>query len=162
MCAIICCYGRTVPANYILLFVFTAAESYCVAGLTSFYDPNTVFMAGLTTALVTIALTIYAMFTKTDISVFYGLIWVVYLAMMPICIVGFVLPGFNRLYILYCCLGVIFYSLFLIIDTMQICKTSKSMGGYAVGYDDYVIGALQLYLDIIMIFVYLLQIFGQR
>ena len=162
MCALICCFGRTVPWNYALLFVFTAAESYCVAGLTSFYDQQVVFMAGLSTALVTISLTMYAMFTKTDISVFVGLVWVVYLAMLPITIVGFCLRGFNTLYILYCILGIIFYSLFLIIDTMQICKSQKSLGGYAVSYDDYVIGALQLYLDIIMIFVYLLQLFGNR
>lgn len=31
-----------------------------------------------------------------------------------------------------------------------------------ITYDDYIMGALQLYLDIVMIFIYLLEIFGSR
>jgi len=48
-------------------------------------------LAGLTTALVTISLTIYAMFTKTDIRVFMALVFVLYLAMLPMCIIGAIL-----------------------------------------------------------------------
>lgn len=39
MCAIICCFRRKTPHNYILLFVFTACESYMVGGLTARYEP---------------------------------------------------------------------------------------------------------------------------
>ena len=86
-------------------------------------------MAGLGTALVTVSLTAYAMFTKVNIEVFYALAWVVYMAMLPMIIIGAVLK-LQALNILYCSLGLIFYSLFLIIDTMMICNSNKSMGGY--------------------------------
>jgi FtsH-binding integral membrane protein len=81
--------------------------------------------------------------------------------MLPIIIIGFVVsvPGLN---ILYCCLGLIFYSVFLIIDTMQICKVGKSAGGMDISFDDYVLCALNLYLDIIMIFVYILKLLGNK
>ena len=160
MCAIICCVGRTVPGNYIALAIFTIAEGYCVAGLTAAYPPDLVVTAGLATALVTISLTIYAFYTKTEMTVFMGLAFVVYLAMFPILLFGAFFMKMQALYIFYCCLGLILYSLFLIIDTMQIVRNNKSLGGYEVDYDDYVIGAMQLYLDIVMIFVYILALLG--
>ena len=159
MCMIICCFGRQVPLNFILLTIFTLCEGFMVATITAAYDEKTVMLAGLATALTTISLTIYAMFTKVNIEVFYALIFVIYIAMFPLMIVGWLI-GLAWIRVLYCCLGLIFYSIFLIVDTMQICRSNKSLGGYAVEYDDYIIGALQLYLDIIMIFVYILQLLG--
>ena len=166
MCMIICCLGRKTPHNYILLFIFTVCESYMVAGLTARYERNTVIAAGATTALVAVSLTIYAMFTKVRLEIFYAMVFVIYLAMLPMMILCFILR-LPALHIIYCALGLIMYSLFLIIDTIQICKSvelEKKHGpaGLQMTFDDYVIGALNLYLDIIMIFIYLLNIFGSR
>ena len=113
---IICCFGRSVPANYILLALFTLFESYAVAGITARYDPNTVIAAGIATALVTTSLTIYAWVTKVKMEVFYAMAFVVCLAMIPLMIASMIM-GNGTIYTMYCCLGVIFYSLFLIIDT---------------------------------------------
>lgn len=165
MCMIICCFGRKAPLNFILLMLFTACEAYMIAGLTAQYDKNTVLMAGSTTALVTVSLSIYAMTTKTDISVFMAAVFVLYLAMMPITIMSFFLWNIPGMYIFYNVLGLIFYSLYLIIDTMMICQSAqlqKKHGYSMITYDDYIIAALQLYLDIVMIFVYLLQLFGKK
>jgi FtsH-binding integral membrane protein len=68
--ALVCCYGRTHPINLILLAVFTLCESFIVGGLTSFYEPKTVILAGTGTALVTVSLTFYAMTTKVSIEIF--------------------------------------------------------------------------------------------
>ena len=54
-----------------------------VAGITARYERELVMTAGLGTALVSISLTIYAMNTKQDISVFYAMVFVVYFAMFP-------------------------------------------------------------------------------
>mmetsp|Transcript_24733 Transcript_24733/g.38508 ORF Transcript_24733/g.38508 Transcript_24733/m.38508 type:complete len:226 (-) Transcript_24733:55-732(-) len=162
--ALVCCFGRKAPHNLILLFLFTLCESYMVAGLTAFYKDagqgDAVILAGLSTMLVTISLTIYAFRTKTKLEVFAALGFVVYLAVFPIMIMGLFI--FTRgMYIFYCVLGLFFYSLFLIIDTMLIVG-GKSMNGAKCALDDYVIGAMMLYLDIIMIFIYLLRIFGSK
>jgi FtsH-binding integral membrane protein len=37
----------------------------------------------------------------------------------------------------------------------------KSMNGYECDLDDYVTGAMMLYIDIIMIFVYILKLLGK-
>ena len=58
--------------------------------------------------------------------------------------------------LIYCTLGVALFSFYLIFDTQLI------VGGedkYAmIGNDDYILGAIILYLDIINIFIYILQI----
>lgn len=160
ICMILCCYGRVHPTNLILLAGFTVCETYMVAATTIFYSPEVVVQAGLATSLVTVSLTIYAFRTKVDIEVFQAMAFVVYLAMLPILIISlFVFPG-NLLYTLYNVLGVLLYSLFLIIDTMMICNNGKGMSNYAVSYDDYVMGAVMLYIDIVMLFLYILRLFG--
>ena len=55
-------------------------------------------------------------------------------------------------------LGVFLFGVYLIFDTQLV------MGGkrYQLSIDDFIVGALILYLDIIMIFLYLIQIFGGR
>lgn len=156
---LICCYGRSVPINYILLFIFTFCESWAVAGLTAYYDKNTVMLAGGATALTTVALTIYAWRTKTSIEVFGALAFVICLAMIPIGIISWFVGGGMR--VLYLCLGVLLYGLFLIIDTIMIVG-GKPASGQACSMDDYVIGAMMLYLDIIMLFIYLLRLLGDR
>jgi len=159
-CMIICCFGRSSPINMVLLFLFTLCESWMVAGFTSAYEPKIVCVAGAATALATISLTIYAMRTKTNIEVFMAMAFVVYLAMLPLIIIGMIV-GLGALYTLYCALGLLFYSLYLIIDTMMICG-GKTSSGYGCSLDDYVIGAMMLYLDIIMIFIYILRLLGDR
>lgn len=114
---LICCFRRQSPHNYILLFIFTACETYMVGGLTARYDQKLVILAGLVTALVVIALTIYAMRTKTSIEFFYAITFVIYIAMIPLWIIGLFMHV-KALHIVYCALGLLFYSVFLIIDTM--------------------------------------------
>lgn len=158
MCSIVCCFGRTAPLNMVLLGAFTLCETFMLGGITSQYQKEVVAMAGLATALVTISLTVYAWRTTVKIEVFGALAFVVYLAMLPMAIIGFFyMPKF--LYTIYMCLGLIFYSLYLIIDTIIICGKEKH-NGVAMDYNDYVIGALMLYIDIVMIFVYILRLLG--
>ena len=160
MFAIVCCFGRSHPTNYILLAIFTVCETYLVGATTAEYDQKTVMMAGAATAAATIALTVYAMRTKKDIEVFMALAFVVYLAMLPIMIICLFIRV-EIMYTLYLCLGIVLYSLYLIIDTMMICK-GNSFSGRDCGYDDHVIGALMLYIDIIMLFIYILRLLGKK
>lgn len=141
MFSIICCLGRTYPYNFVLLAIFTVCESFLVGGFTAIYNSNIVILAGLSTALVTISLTLYALRTKVKIEIFMALAFVIYFAMFPLIIIGAIF-GIRAIHIIYCCLGLLMYSLFLIIDTIQICGNKKSMGGFEVDYNDYIIASL--------------------
>lgn len=158
--AIVCCFGRTTPINYFLLLAFTVCETVMVGGITAQYEQRVVMMAGGATALTTVALTVYAFRTKVNIEVFMAMTFVVYMAMFPIMIAGFFVWG-PVMNVLWCCLGVLFYGLYLVIDTMMIVR-GKAVSGYGCSYDDFVVGALMLYMDIVMLFIYLLRLFGDR
>ena len=155
---LICCrnIARQVPTNYILLGLWTFCEAYMVATLCSFYAPVVVISAASMTFAVTFALTLYACTTKTDFTFMGGLLFVGVCLLFCLGIFTFVIGNF--LNTLYCVLGVFVYSLYLIFDTQLV------MGkfGNEFSIDDYIVAALMIYIDIIQIFIYLLQIFGRR
>lgn len=85
------CYkkvARSVPINYILLIIFTLAESYLVAMISSMYSRDVVLMAAALTAAVTIALTLYAIFTSTDYTECGGILVVCCVALIVGGIIG--------------------------------------------------------------------------
>ena len=158
--AILCCrnVARKVPVNYIMLLLFTLAFSFIVAVITVPYSPAIVIQAGAATALTTIALTVYALTTKTDMTFYGGALYILSVAMTMI-IVTFSLFSPASLYNpIWCALAVIFYGFFLIYDTQLI----AGRGHYKLSVDDYIIGALIIYLDIIMLFLELLKLFGRK
>jgi protein lifeguard len=148
--------ARKVPINYILLFIWTICESYMVATATSFHDPMIVMFAAILTLAVVGALTLYACTTKTDFTYLGGLLFVL-VTVLLIWGIFIMIFGFF-LYTLYCVFGLIVFSLYLIYDTQLIMgKFNKEYG-----IDDYIIAALNIYIDIIQIFLYVLQILGRR
>ena len=158
--AILCCrnVARRVPVNYIMLLVFTLAFSFLVAAVTVPYSPDIVIQAGGATALTTIALTVYALTTKTDMTLFGGALYIFSVAFLMI-ILTFSLFSPASLYSPFlCALAVVLYGFFLIYDTQLV----AGKGHHKLSVDDYIIGALIIYLDIIMLFLELLKLFGRK
>ena len=57
--------------------------------------------------------------------------------------------------LIYACLGALLFSVYLVVDTQMM------MGGkhkYTISPEEYIFAALNLYLDIINLFMYILQI----
>lgn len=164
---LICCksVARKVPTNYILLAVWTFCESWMVATCASFYDPTTVFIAAALTAAVTCALTVYACTTKTDFTFCGGLLFaatcLMFFTGLFFLIFGmgsYGSPTFKVINILYCSLGVLVYSIYLIYDTQLV------MGKFGIEYniEDYIVAAMMIYIDIIQLFLYILRMLGSR
>lgn len=110
-----------------------------------------VIIAATMTLAITLAATLYAMFTKTDFTTKWGIILVILCALLFLGI--FSIFWYDRfLLILYCTLGVILFGIYLIIDTQLI------LGGKRLQFsiDDYAAAAMLLYIDIIQIFMYIL------
>jgi len=165
VCIMITCYttfARSVPTNYYLLGIFTFCEAYLVAMITTAYTPGSVLLAAALTVSLTLALTLYACTTKTDYTTCGAAL---FLLAWGLCIFGGIMiwswsnGGINKhSYLAFQGLGVLIYGAYLIYDTQII------MGGgkYELTLDDYVIGALVLYIDIIVLFLKLLRMFGSR
>ena len=110
------------------------------------------------TAVVTVALTFYACTTKTDFTMCGGFFFLLVVVMMMLILVSFFMTWVTWWHPVLSGFLILCYGLFLIYDTQLIAGGKK----YELGYDDYVIGSLLLYVDIIMLFVELLRLFGGR
>jgi FtsH-binding integral membrane protein len=115
-------------------------------------DSTPVFVAAVMTLGITLALTLYTLTTKTDFTTMGGLLYVLCMSAL---LFGFFffLPEFSALYNLYCFFWAIIYGAYIVYDTQLI------VGGktYELSIEDYIIGALILYIDIIGLFIRLLQ-----
>ena len=161
--------ARKTPHNYIALLMFTMLEAYWIAFIcqTSVYDSyrnsftddgyRTIIMAGSMTIAVVAAATTYAWTTKTDFTRLGGLIFVLVVTLFMLGLFAIFFYSYILMMII-CTLGVLLYGIFLIFDTQLI----LGEGRHKLLIDDYILGALHLYSDIIMIFYYLLQLLGAR
>ena len=147
---------RAVPLNYIMLGIYTLAHSYMVALITLLYDKDTVFMAFACTAGMFMALTTYACFTKTDLTYMGGA-----LSTSTMMVVMFlILFSFFRnkiLNLVVCLIMVVLLSFWIIYDTQIVLGGGKYE---ELTLDDYCLGALIIYSDVITLFLYLLQLLG--
>jgi protein lifeguard len=143
MLVIVCCKScaRAVPGNYILLFLFTAAWSYMVAGICGYYDPTSVFVVACMTLSMTVGLTFLGCFMKDDdVNCCIGFATALVFVLIPMIIFSwFYMDRF--LFIMISGLVVLLTSIYIIIDANMIAKR--------LSVDDYIFGALTLYIDII-------------
>jgi FtsH-binding integral membrane protein len=154
-CVIVCFQStmRIIPYNYIILFSFTAAESYVVSFICSTYNPKLVFMAAFMTMSLVISLTIYAMTTKTDFTMQGGLLFVLGCGVFMFGF--FLLFSQNKfLHIIFCIIGIVLFGLYLIYDTQLILGNKEN----ALEVDDYILAAFILYTDIVYLFLKILEL----
>lgn len=148
---------RSVPTNYIVLIIFTCAYSWDVAAITCTYTPSSVLACLFLTFVVVITLSIYAWKTQDDFTIIGGtlLVSLVLLIFSSIILIFISIPLFNII-ILYASL--IIFCIYLIYDTQLLC----GKGRVKFSEDDYILAAINIYLDIIILFLKILQIFGSK
>lgn len=154
-----CCENvrRQAPMNFIFLGIFTIAESFLLGITSSVYAADAVMMAVGITAAVCLALTLFAFQTKWDFTVMGGALLCAVVILFIFGIVAIFLPGNRIVTLVYASLGALIFSLYLVYDTQLM------MGGkhkYSISPEEYIFAALNLYLDIINIFLYILTIIG--
>ena len=153
VCIMFSCFkerARRVPLNYILLLSFTLCMSFYCFIFCAFFDPQDVIVAALLTVAATVGLTVYAIKTTTDFSFCGGFLF----CFGFLFVFSFAFYFWIRITVLWLMIGVLIYSLYLIYDTQLI------IGNVGIEYsiDDYCFAALNLYIDIIYLFLKILQI----
>ncbi|KAI5694595.1 hypothetical protein M8J75_001818 [Diaphorina citri] len=155
---ITCCESvrRSSPMNVIFLGIFTLAESFLLGVISSRYNAEYVFYAAVITCVICLALTIFAFQTKIDFTMMGGVLFVCVIVLM---IFGIVMIFFHGkvMTLIYASLGAILFSVYLIYDTQLM------IGGnhrYSISPEEYIFASLNLYLDVINIFLSILQILG--
>ncbi|KAL7735650.1 hypothetical protein ACLKA6_002535 [Drosophila palustris] len=158
MLCMACCEGvrRQTPTNFIFLGIFTIAQSFLLGVTATRYAPTEVLMALGLTAAVCLALTIFAMQTKIDFTMMGGILLACMVVFMIFGIVAIFFKG-KIITLVYASFGALLFSVYLIYDTQLM------MGGdhkYSISPEEYIFAALNLYLDIVNIFIYILTIIG--
>lgn len=137
------------PTNLILLAAFTVVEAYTVGVLVTFFDQMVVIQAFFLTAAVVIGLTVFTFQTKRDFSsmgasLYCGLLILVMGGFLQVCVGG------ELTHMLLAVGGALLFSLFIIYDTQMIMTR--------VSPEEYISATIELYLDIINLFIEILKI----
>lgn len=144
------CYGRHHPMNLFALLGFTLCESYLVGYTCLFYNSALILMACGITLSTFVGLTAYVMYTKADFNFLgaglYSCLWIMIIGSF---ISAFLpnMPVFNVAMAILGCITAVGYILY---DTSEIINRME--------IDEYVFACMSLYIDIIMLFLNLLQL----
>ncbi|XP_032801963.1 protein lifeguard 2-like isoform X1 [Petromyzon marinus] len=152
---------RRFPLNIILLSIFTLAMSYMTGTLASFYSTRSVMLCFGITALVCFSVTIFCFQTKFDFTTCHGLLFVLLMALVLTGLVAAIAVPFGYmpwLHVVYGGLGAVVFTLFLAYDTQLLIGNRR----YAISPEEHIFASLNLYMDLVYIFMFLLQIFGSR
>lgn len=144
--------GKRHPTNMILLTIFTLCESYSLAYLGT-KRAEVVIAAGLITAAVTVALFIYALSSKSDFTYMGGFLFICASALLAAVIINFFVES-SPFGVIISCIGAVIFGMYIIYD-VQIMTGKKA---YSLSIDDYVVGAINLYVDILGLFLDLVNI----
>ena len=155
--ALACCgdLRRRFPHNFIILALFTLAEALTMGIVVARFDTTIVVTAIAITAIVCVALTLFAMQTKIDFTVCNGAAFVLLLVLMLMGLVMACFPSTPALRIVYSGCGALIFSLFLLIDTQMIVGGNRQL---QISPEEYIMAVITLYLDIIQLFLHILQL----
>lgn len=172
-----------VPYNYTLLFIFTILSSVVVSKISLASQqgaPGVVFEAFALTAAAVIGITIFAFTGLKDPDS--GIVELSFIApgLSALALVFGVAAFFvfgpqenlgcdldettgkckrDGMKLLYACIGVMLFALIMLFDTKSVIGGKSMM--FELGPETYILGALQLYLEIINMFVLLMVILGE-
>ena len=151
---IVCCIhtiGNKYPWNLVALFVFTLSESVLVSYVCMMYSNQyiTVLVAFATTVLLFISLTAIAYFSSIDFSMMNGLLYIslISLVTMSMFQMFLQLPVLNTI---IAWVSVVIFSGYVLHDTSLILKH--------LGPDSTIEAVISLYLDVINLFINILQL----
>lgn len=150
---------RSFPLNFILLSLLTLGYALVASVLSSQYNTITVLLAIGTTALATFIILLLAKFSPFDITTCgCGLCILGILHLVASLLFIAIFKDIQTSALLIAGLGSFLISLYLMYDLQLI------MGGRSVELspEEYILGAVILYIDIINLFQYMLIIFGSR
>jgi FtsH-binding integral membrane protein len=165
LCVLICSPGlaQRTPHNYIFLLIFSVCQGVMLGLICSLYTLSSVAAAMAGTLVLTAALVAYARCTTSDFTGYgpylYVSVWVLILwgIMAGFCVRT---EAFPMIHTVYCAAGILLFSFFIVHDTQLIIGGKHKK--YQFSTDMYVFAALNLYLDVLNLFLMILSLGGDR
>uniref|UniRef100_A0A3B1K3T2 Glutamate receptor, ionotropic, N-methyl D-aspartate-associated protein 1a (glutamate binding) n=1 Tax=Astyanax mexicanus TaxID=7994 RepID=A0A3B1K3T2_ASTMX len=156
--ALSCCgeFRRKHPWNLVALSILTLSLSYMVGMIASFYNTDSVIIAVGITSVVCFSVVIFSLQSKYDFTSCRGVLFVCLIVLILFSFLCMVIRH-KILHIVYASLGALLFTCFLAVDTQLLLGNKK----LALSPEEYIFAALNLYTDIINIFMYILAIVGR-
>ncbi|XP_066299930.1 protein lifeguard 1-like [Branchiostoma lanceolatum] len=155
-----CCPNvrRNFPINFICLAIFTLAEGYLLGSISAAYGADAVMWAAGITAVVSLSLTVFALQTKIDFTVMGGCLFVFLIVLLCFGILCAIIRN-HYANIAYASLGALLFAFFqYLVYDIQLMMGGKHK--YSISPEEYIFAALNLYLDIVNMFIYILYLVG--
>uniref|UniRef100_A0AC35GXE9 Uncharacterized protein n=1 Tax=Panagrolaimus sp. PS1159 TaxID=55785 RepID=A0AC35GXE9_9BILA len=149
---------RSFPYNLIAAGILNLSIGYMVMVIVSFHDVESVLIALIITTCASAAIIVFAFQTKYDFTSWIGVMCMLSWTLFIFGFVGlfsnlfFAVPW---IYSVYSAVGALFFMVYLAIDVQLL------MGGkrYQLDPEDYIFAAIQIFLDIVIIFLKILSLF---
>jgi len=138
------------PTNFLLLSTFTVLEAFTLGVVMAFYDNVVILQALLITLGVFIGLTLFTFQSKYDFSGLGPWLFGALVAMLMTGLVGLVIPFGQTMDLLYAIGGCLLFSGYIVYDTYMISNKLSP--------DEFILGAISLYLDFINLFINILRL----
>lgn len=140
------------PVNLILLAAFTVIMAYTVGVMVTFFDKFVVLQAFILTSAVVVGLTAFTFQTKRDFSSFGAALYSGLMILIGASIIHLFVGG-EIAQTGLAVFGAFLFSFFIVYDTQMIMSR--------VSEEEYILATIQLYLDIINLFMEILKILNK-
>ena len=110
------------------------------------------------TAGMTVSIGAYAMTTKTDFTVKGSLFLTMTVGLILLVLCSVFLSFLEWWHPVICALLIVMYGLYLIYDVQLIAGGHE----HSLSHEDYIVGAILVYVDIMMLFIELLRLLGEK
>ncbi|KAI9033437.1 inhibitor of apoptosis-promoting Bax1-domain-containing protein [Hyaloraphidium curvatum] len=144
------CRRRAYPANLLLLAAFTAAEAFTVGSVVAFTDRTALLHALLLSLSSSVALTLYTLQTRRDFSGLAPYLFALLAACLAAGVVRAFRPFSRSTDLLFACGGAAAFGGYIVHDTQAMMRR--------VSPEEYVVAAVDLYLDVVNLFLQVLRI----
>jgi len=138
------------PANLIFLSTFTVLEAATLGFIVAFYDTTIVLQALLITLGIFLGLTLFTLQSKWDFSGMAPFLFGGLIALLMTGIVGIFIPFSKTFDLIYAIGGSLLFSGYVVFDTYMIFNRLSA--------DEFILGAISLYLDFINLFLNILRV----
>lgn len=155
LCALGCWRNifRKVPQNYVLLFIFTIGCAYFFAGITALTGSKVVLYTTACVVGTTVGISIYTLATKREFIKQWYFISGAAPIFFLLLVFAVVFKG-NGLDYIFSGLFALIYLAFFTFDITRLAGRYESK----FTLDEYIVAALDLYIDVVMMFFYVLDI----
>jgi FtsH-binding integral membrane protein len=150
--------ARSFPRNVILTLLFTFVEGIYIAPFLYIMQqqaPGAVGQAGILTFGAFGALSLYALTSRRDFSAWGSFLMVGFVVLLIAMFINYFVASAGA-YLWLSAVGVLIFSGLLVFDTWRFMRSGR------FGPDDYVFAAVQIYLDLLNMFMFILSLLGGR